>query len=377
MASFSRPLFPCPHPRNLIASSRPEENGLPRRFVCKQHAQLIGSYRGTKNIPDATSSAKMSSHIKTRFLIISDTHGDALIHKPTGDFDVAIHCGDLTEESKLDEFKTALKMMLEINAPLKLVIAGNHDFSLDMPVLKDKLSDHTTADDAALVKRTYGDFGEARALFETDAAKAAGLMFLDEGNYDFKLGNGASLSVYASPYTASKSRTWGFQYHPSEEHKWDINPGTDVVTTHSPPKGILDYTDSKNRAGSPSLFAAVARAKPRLHCFGHIHEAWGAKVVAWRQHISEEPSHYTNIDNDQSKVVESLATLRAGKFDTSELHEEKKARLSRYNEQGHCEATQPVEQDQTLFVNAAIEGPREGIQQHPWVVELSLPRFSA
>lgn len=67
----------------------------------------------------------MASHIKTRFLVISDTHGDALIHRPTGDFDVAIHCGDLTEESKLDQLKMSLKMVLDNNAPLKLVIAGN------------------------------------------------------------------------------------------------------------------------------------------------------------------------------------------------------------------------------------------------------------
>jgi predicted phosphodiesterase len=145
--------------------------------------------------------------IKTRVLVLSDTHGDDLIHKPTGTYDVAIHCGDLTEESKLDEFRVALDTMLSIQAPLKLIIAGNHDFSMDVPVLANKLADNTTAEDADLVKRTYGDFGEARALFETDAAKAAGVRFLDEGNYTFDLANGASLSIYASPYTASKACT--------------------------------------------------------------------------------------------------------------------------------------------------------------------------
>lgn len=153
----------------------------------------------------------MSSLISTKLLIVSDTHGEELIHKPAGQSDVAIHCGDLTEESKLEEFRVSLKMMLEVDAPLKLVIAGYHDFSMDTPVLQDKLSDNTTVEDTALVKRTYGDFGEARAMFETDATKAAGLVFLDEGNYTFKLANGASLSVYASPFTASKARTWGFQ----------------------------------------------------------------------------------------------------------------------------------------------------------------------
>ena len=143
--------------------------------------------------------------IKTRILVISDSHGDDLIHKPTtGTYDVAIHCGDLTEESKLDEFRASLNMMLSVQAPLKLIIAGNHDFSLDTPLLENKLADNTTAEDVDVVKRTYGDFGEARALFKSDAAKIAGVVFLDEGNYTFSLANGASLSIYASRYTASE-----------------------------------------------------------------------------------------------------------------------------------------------------------------------------
>ena len=321
--------------------------------------------------------------IKTRILVISDTHGDDLIHKSIdGIYDVAIHCGDLTEESKLDEFRASLNTMLSIQAPLKLIIAGNHDFSLDAPVLENKLADNTTAEDADLVKRTYGDFGEAHALFESDAAKAAGVMFLDEGNYTFSLTNGALLKVYASPYTASKVCTWGFQYRPSADgfdHSWDIRPNTDIVITHSPPHGVLDYTDHKTRAGSPSLFAAVAQAKPKMHCFGHIHEAWGAKVVGWRpadidgEFGSARPTHFTAIDNDRSNLIESLASLRVSKFDTPESAAEKVARRKCYDNQGCCTVTPNLESDQTLFVNAAIEGPVEGAQQHPWVVELELP----
>lgn len=321
--------------------------------------------------------------IKTRILVISDTHGDDLIHKPiTGAYDVAIHCGDLTEESKLDEFKSSLDTMLGIQAPLKLIIAGNHDFSMDVPLLKNKLADNTAAEDADLVKRTYGSFGEARALFETDAAKVAGVRFLDEGNYTFDLENGASLSVYASPYTASKACTWGFQYRPCDEHHWDIKPNTDIAITHSPPHGVLDYTGSKTRVGSPSLFAAIAQAKPKMHCFGHIHEAWGAKVVGWRptdtnntesDFGSAPPTHFTAIDNDRSNLIESLSSLRVGKFDTPDSAAEKAARRERYDGQGCCTFTQFLQTNQTLFVNAAIEGPCEGTQQHPWVVELDLP----
>jgi len=130
--------------------------------------------------------------------------------------------------------------------------------------------------DSDLVEREYGHFGEARALFEMEDAKAANIVFLDEGTHRFTLANGASLTVYASPYTPSVS-DWGFQYHPQEGHDWAIGSEVDVVVTHGPPKGVLDYTDSRQRAGSDSLFAAVARAKPQMHCFGHVHEGWGSE----------------------------------------------------------------------------------------------------
>ncbi|KAJ5757981.1 uncharacterized protein N7511_006675 [Penicillium nucicola] len=43
----------------------------------------------------------------------------------------------------------------------------------------------------------------------------------------------------------------------------------DVVMTHEPPRGIMDYTHSGERAGCPDLFRALARAQspPRMHCF--------------------------------------------------------------------------------------------------------------
>lgn len=61
--------------------------------------------------------------IKTRFLIISDTHAEKGLAVPAVPVDVAIHCGDLTDESKVDEFRTTLGLLRAINAPLKLVIA--------------------------------------------------------------------------------------------------------------------------------------------------------------------------------------------------------------------------------------------------------------
>lgn len=315
----------------------------------------------------------MASTIATRVLILSDNHGEQLQRATLEHFDVAIHCGDHTEESKLHEFCSSIEMLKAINAPLKLVIAGNHDFTLDEPMFRKKISDVEPPLDLELVKSVYGDFGEARRLF--DDAKSSGIMYLDEGTHRICLENGALLTVYASPYTPSSS-DWGFQYHPQQDHEWSIAPGVDVAITHGPPKGILDYTDSRVRAGSASLFAAIARARPQLHCFGHIHEAWGAKLASWRDiPDGDEPSHFTAIDNNRSVVVETLAGVHPRKFDDPEMIEEKKRKLEVYEQKGYCPVTLESgigRGSQTLFVNAAIEGPDDSAQQTPWVVSLDL-----
>ena len=56
-----------------------------------------------------------------------------------------------------------------------------------------------------------------------------------------------------------------------------IPENTDVLITHSPPKGIMDISKRGNvSTGSPSLFNEVLyRIKPKIHVFGHIHEGYG------------------------------------------------------------------------------------------------------
>ncbi|KAI2635742.1 Metallo-dependent phosphatase [Hypomontagnella submonticulosa] len=315
--------------------------------------------------------------IKTRFLIISDTHGDSVSNIQHVRADVAIHCGDLTEESKIDEFRGAIELLRGINAPLKLVIAGNHDFTADIPVFKKKVAQNPDLEQEH-VERIYGGFGDVHQLFEN--AKSNGIIFLEEGLHRFELGNGAKLSVYASPFTPSQS-DWGFQYLPQEGHEFTIEKGVDVAITHGPPHGIMDITHSRSRAGCPLLFGAIVRARPRLHCFGHIHEGWGAKLVTWREKASDTPSHFTDIDNDKSTVVEKLSNLLNSKFDTPETAEEKATRRAILNREGYIRTSHCIgDRDplkpglQTLFVNAAIQGDAEECpMQPPWLIEIELP----
>ncbi|KAK3358045.1 hypothetical protein B0T25DRAFT_622595 [Lasiosphaeria hispida] len=180
--------------------------------------------------------------------------------------------------------------------------------------------------------------------------------------HHFDLRNGAKLTVYANPFTPSPEADGGFQFKRAEQHNFHIDKTVDIVITHGPPKGVLDMTSSRQRAGCEDLFAAVAKACPRLHCFGHIHEGWRAKLVGWRDAPSEHPSHFTDIRNEASAVIETLATIRAGKRDTPDLISENQNRsrtlmMHGYRATSHCaNDKRPIRPGvTTLFVNAAIQ----------------------
>lgn len=292
---------------------------------------------------------------------MSDSHGHQPLSGPlTEHIDVAIHCGDLTEESKIEEFQKTLQYLGELKADLKLVISGNHDFTMDVPAFEKLVANAKQPLEPELVQKTYGDYGEIRKLLSAHAEEA-NIIFLDEGSYEFRLRNGALLRVYASPFTPSLSGDWGFQYHPNEGHNFEIPETVDIVITHGPPKGILDYTDGR-RAGCSNLFQAVARAQPRLHCFGHIHEGWGGKLVTWRGNIPSNsvPSHFTHIDNSKSTVLSNISQLEAAR-QTSDL--------TYFS--ADCDVI--GSDSQTLFVNAALQGTSD-ITQIPWIVKIPLPR---
>ncbi|VUC30834.1 unnamed protein product [Clonostachys rosea] len=314
------------------------------------------------------------SNIKTRFLIISDTHGEGLPTNFRPDFyaDVLIHCGDLTDESQLREFESTLKWISNIKASLKLVIPGNHDFTLDRSAYTSLLEDKNL--EARLVEQTYGEYGKVADMFATYPE----IRLLDEGTHEFHLSNGARLLLYSSPYTPSEGNM-GFRYPPGVGYTWDIGEA-DVVVTHGPPEGVLDRTLSRERAGCPRLFAAVARQRPKLHCFGHIHEGWGAKLVHWRERVSEHPSHFTDIDNENSESIESLQSLALRKSDDEDTADAKKKRLEKMLSQGLCDTTRCSRDvagiqkgSDTLFVNASIQPAAGKPLQFPWLVDLELP----
>lgn len=70
-------------------------------------------------------------------------------------------------------------------------------------------------------------------------------------------------------------------YPPEDGAKlWSAIPeGVDIVVTHGPPMGILDCTSKGLHAGCEALLKRIEQVKPKVHIFGHIHEAYGRKDI--------------------------------------------------------------------------------------------------
>ncbi|GJC94809.1 ser/thr protein phosphatase [Colletotrichum higginsianum] len=161
------------------------------------------------------------------------------------------------------EYKNTLQLLRNLNAPLKLFIAGNHDLSLDSPAVYEKIDEAERVSEETRFDRPMVNQEILAVRDLVKRSKAEGIVFLEEGTHDFVLGNGAALKLFASPYTPGTA-WWAFEY---STHDFNIEEGTDVVVTHGPPRGILDISEGGKRMGVPSAVScgcAVTAQDPLL-----------------------------------------------------------------------------------------------------------------
>ena len=89
------------------------------------------------------------------------------------------------------------------------------------------------------------------------------------------------LHFYGSSWQPEFGQGWAYNLPRGKAllEAWQKIPSyTDVLLTHSPPFGILDITDrTKTSVGCEELKIALHRVQPKLHVFGHIHEAAGVQ----------------------------------------------------------------------------------------------------
>ncbi|KAJ7512425.1 Metallo-dependent phosphatase-like protein [Mycena galericulata] len=269
----------------------------------------------------------------TRFVVISDTHTSTF---PVPDGDVLLHTGDLTQMGTLNELKTTLEWLYSLPHPVKIVIAGNHDYAVD----REWYAEHW----GELYLHRGNEEPEAiHELLKGPRAISANVVYLESEEYRFKIRDeGKEWSVYGSPASQCTPIPggWAFGYK-QEDGKALVAkfPKTDILLTHGPPRDVLDYTRRSECAGCPALLARVTELKPRMHAFGHIHEARGAYLHFWDAD-STPPSAQ---NEPQSEDVKETFWGRIGA----------KKILQKFRTSRTKEIADQEPPEQTVFVNGA------------------------
>jgi Icc-related predicted phosphoesterase len=155
--------------------------------------------------------------------------------------DILIHGGDITRHGSLEDVEDFDRWLKTLPHKHKIIICGNHDFCFQERA------------------------AEARA-------RITNAIYLEDSGCEID-----GLTFYGSPWQPWFGG-WAFNLPRGEElaKVWAKIPlGVDVLITHGPPEGILDRTHRGDFAGCRDLLARVYEVRPRLHVFGHIHEAAG------------------------------------------------------------------------------------------------------
>ncbi|XFG00946.1 hypothetical protein AB1E19_004570 [Capra hircus] len=201
----------------------------------------------------------------TRFVCVSDTHSRTdPIQMPYGD--VLIHAGDFTELGLPSEVKKFNEWLGSLPYEYKIVIAGNHELTFDQEFMAD------------LIKQDFYYFPSVSKLkpenYENVQSLLTNCIYLQDSEVAVR-----GFRVYGSPWQPW-FYGWGFNLPRGQAllEKWNLIPeGVDVLITHGPPLGFLDWVPKKmQRVGCVELLNTVQRrVQPRLHVFGHIHEGYG------------------------------------------------------------------------------------------------------
>jgi Icc-related predicted phosphoesterase len=180
-----------------------------------------------------------------KLVLCSDTHEmHSRIAWPEGD--ILVHAGDFTMVGRPEKIEGFGNWLRDTSFSAVIIIAGNHDI-----------------------------------LFQKEPERARRLLTKhDKVHYLEDSGCRIDgISFYGSPWQPEFSYGWAFTLAAEEElrNKWHSIPSNvQILITHGPPAGILDFTTDGRHAGSTTLLAELnQRVKPQLHLFGHIHEGYG------------------------------------------------------------------------------------------------------
>lgn len=170
-----------------------------------------------------------------KILHLSDTHGAHRRLHDLPDADVVVHSGDFTMNGSEQEAVDFMNWFCDLPYQHKIFICGNHDeclYGANIDGLDQNV--HYLCNSAV----------------DIEGVKFYGVpMFLEDCVTDRQTRN------YAN-----------------------IPDDTDILITHCPPFGILDFDDDTNY-GPEELLAKLSSLNIKAHLFGHIHAQHGLKNI--------------------------------------------------------------------------------------------------
>lgn len=189
-----------------------------------------------------------------RIVYFSDTHNEhENLHIPQGD--LLIFGGDMSVNGSNDEIMAFLDWFQALPHYYKILIAGNHDISLDY----DMIGTRSTR----LLKRLSRCCDNVVSFYlENSSCEIEGI------------------KIWGSPITPEYSSKWGFKKKRGSqlrEHWSKIPDDTNILLTHGPAFGKNDVWMGEN-IGDDALTHHIKRVKPKFHLCGHVHEGRGISV---------------------------------------------------------------------------------------------------
>jgi predicted phosphohydrolase len=204
-----------------------------------------------------------------RIVCLSDTH-DRHDQIAVPDGDVLLHAGDFTKRGRAEEVERFAAFLRALPHRHKVIVPGNHDF-----------------------------------LCEREPARARELL----ADVHYLCDEGVTLDglrVWGSPWQPW-FHDWAFNLPRGDAlaAKWALAPeDVDVLVTHTPPHGVLDRCWDGREVGCEALLAALPRIRPRLHVFGHIHEAAGVALRGPTLHVNAASCDLSYRPTQPAVVVE-------------------------------------------------------------------------
>ncbi|CAG9535091.1 unnamed protein product [Cercopithifilaria johnstoni] len=227
---------------------------------------------------------KLSTPIKqdaVRFVCMACLHKSFPDPQYVPPGDILIVAGDFTLYGRPDEIELFNKYLKQLPHTLKVVIAGNHEYTFDDRFMKANGSKF--GEKKLAVKQTLSNEFTLHEM-KNAKAKLENVIYLEDNSTEL-----FGIQIYGTPWLPQyDDMAFNLPRGQALLDKWnDIPAGIDVLITHTPPLGHGDMLPTGSHVGCVELLnSVVKRIRPKYHVFGHIHSGYGCTTDGYTKFVN-------------------------------------------------------------------------------------------